>query len=123
MIGVLLDIFKKEKDLGVIVCQNLKVGKQCFKAASKGNQLLVMTKRAFTSGSKYLIIPLYKLVRPHLDYCVQAWNPHLIRDIQVLETVQRRATRFLDKGGGMSYEDRLRMVGLTTLETKILGWT
>jgi len=37
-----LGVIKEEKDLGVIVCQNLKVGKQCFKAASKGNQVLRM---------------------------------------------------------------------------------
>jgi len=35
-----LGVIKEEKDLGVIVCQNLKVGKQCFKAASKVNQVL-----------------------------------------------------------------------------------
>jgi len=59
-------------------------------------------------------------VRPHLDYCVQAWRPHLIKDVQVLEKVQRRATRFIEECGGMSYEDCLRTVGLTTLETRRL---
>jgi len=54
------------------------VGKQCHKAASKGNQILGIIKRSFTRRSKDIIIPLYKsLVRPHLDYCVQAWRRHL----------------------------------------------
>jgi len=67
------------------------------------------------------MIPLYKsLVRPHLDYCIQAWRPHLIKDLQVLEKVQRRATRFIDECVGMLQKDRLRMVGLTTLETRRL---
>jgi len=121
--GAPLGVIKEEKDLGAIVCQKLKVGKPCFKTASKGNQVLGMIKRTFTSRSKEIIIPLYKsLVRPHLDYCVQAWRPHLIKDVQVLEMVQRRATRFIDECRGMSYEDRLSIVGLTvtTLETRRL---
>jgi len=46
--GVPLGIIKEEKDLGVFVFQDLKVGKQCFKAASKGNQVLGIIKRMFT---------------------------------------------------------------------------
>jgi len=89
LIGAPLGIIKQENDLGVIFCKNLKIGKQCFKAASNGNKVLGMIKRIFTSRSKEIIIPLYKtLVRPHLDYCVQAWRPHIIKDIQVLEKVQ-----------------------------------
>jgi len=44
-------VIKEEKDLGVIVCQNLKVGRQCFKAALKGNQVIGMIKRTFTQIS------------------------------------------------------------------------
>jgi len=73
----------------------------------------------FTRRSKEIIIPLYKsLVRSHLDYCVQAWRPHLIKDVQVLKKVQRRATRFIDECRGISYEDRLSMVSMTTMETR-----
>jgi ribonuclease P/MRP protein subunit RPP40 len=45
---------QEEKDLGVIVCQNLKVAKQCGQAAKKGNQILGMIARAFVSRNKYL---------------------------------------------------------------------
>jgi len=59
-------------------------------------------------------------IGPHLDYCVQAWRLHLTKDIQVLEKVQRRATRFINECEGMTYEERLRPTGLTILETRRL---
>jgi len=86
--GAPLGIIKELKDFGAIVCKNLKVGKQCFKAASKGNQVLGMIKRTLTSRSKQIIIPLLKSLVRHLDYCVQAYRPYLIKDAQVLEKVQ-----------------------------------
>jgi len=54
--------------------------------------------------------------------CDIAWRPHLTKDIglQVLEKVQCRATRFINEYEGMTYEERLRTTGLTTLETRKL---
>ena len=61
---------------------NMKVSEQCRIAASKGNQVLGMIRRNITYKEKSLIIPLYKaIVRPHLEYCIQAWNPHLRKDV------------------------------------------
>ena len=67
------------------------------------------------------MLPLYKsIVRPHLDYCVQAWRPHYRKDIDKLEKVQRKATKMVEGLEGYSYSDRLRILGLTTLETRFL---
>ena len=64
---------------------------------------------------------LYKsLVRPNLDYCIQAWRPYLEKDVEVLERVQKRATRMIEECKGLSYERRLSLVDLTTLETRRL---
>ena len=55
---------------------NMKVSEQCRIAASKGNQVLGMIRRNITYKEKSLIVPLYKaIVRPHLEYCIQAWSP------------------------------------------------
>ena len=64
---------------------------------------------------KDIIVRLYKaLVRPKLEYCVQAWCPYLKKDIDKLETVQARATRLIDGCKSLSYENRLKHTGLTT---------
>ena len=114
-----LQVVNSEKDLGVMVQDDLKVSMQCAEVVNRANRILGMIKRTFESRSKDIILRLYKcLVRPHLDYCAQAWRPHLQKDIDILEKVQRRATRMIEGFSKMSYEDRLRELGLTTLETR-----
>ena len=70
---------------------------------------------------KEQIMLLYKtIVRPHLEYCIQAWRPYRKKDIDMLERVQRRATKMIPKLRNISYEMRLKECGLTTLETRRL---
>ena len=117
--GTILSKTVKEKDLGVTMNANMKVSEQCRIAASKGNQVLGMIRRNITYKEKSLIIPLYKaIVRPHLEYCIQAWNPHLRKDVDMLEKIQRRATKLIPELRDLTYEERLKECGLTTLETR-----
>ena len=110
-----------EKDLGVMIQDNLKVEAQCNKAANAANRMLGMIKRNFGCRSREVVVPLYKaLVRPHLDYCIQAWRPHLRKDIDRLEKIQRRATKLVEGLTNWKYEDRLKELGLTTLETRMI---
>ena len=111
----------KEKDLGVTISADMKVSEQCGIAASKGNQILGLIRRNITYKGKKLIIPLYKaIVRPHLEYCIQAWRPYRKKDIDTLERIQRRATKMIPELRDLSYEERLKECGLTTLETRRL---
>jgi len=73
----ILGSVNEEKDLGVIISEDMKWDKQCGAAASKTNVILGMIERSFCVRSREIVIPLYKsLVRPHLEYCSQIWNPH-----------------------------------------------
>ena len=77
--------------------------------------------RLVTYKEESLIIPLYKaIVRPHLEYCIQAWNPHLRKDVDMLEKIQRRATKLIPELRDLTYEERLKECGLTTLEPRRL---
>ena len=93
--GTILSKTVKEKDLGVTMMANMKVSEQCRIATSKGNHVLGMIRRNITYKEKSLIKLLYKaIVRPHLEYCIQAWNPHLRKDVDMLgKKIQRRATK------------------------------
>ena len=54
------------------------------------------------------------MVRPHLEYAVQAWCPNKISDIKLLEGVQRRFTKCIPELNKIPYKMRLKNLNLTT---------
>ena len=110
----------QEKDLGVTFSADMKVSEQCGIAASKGNQIIGLIWRTIMYKEKQLIVPLYKaIVRPHLEYCIQAWKPYR-KKTEKLERTQRRATKIIPELRDLIYESRLLQYGLTTPETRRL---
>jgi len=117
--GTTLATTVKEKDLGIIITPDLKPSEQVIRAASAANSMLARVKRTFTCMDQEMFLPIYKtLVRPHMEYAIQAWCPYLQKDINKLEKVQRRATKLVPALADLAYEERLAKLKLTTLKER-----
>lgn len=114
-----LEKVEVEKDLGVQISRDLKPSKQCLEAAKRANNVLRSLKRSFVCIEKDGFQILYKCyVRPHLEYCVQAWAPYYRKDITHLERIQRRATKLVKGLQHLTYEERLVALDIQSLERR-----
>jgi len=119
MNGIWLENSKTEKDLRVYIDDKLKFSKQCLEARNKANRMLGFISRNVAHRSKEVIKTLYNAyVRPHLEYCVQAWSPHYQKDLIMLEKVQRRATKLISGFKRLDYETRLRELDMFSLKRR-----
>ena len=109
-------LHNEEQDLGILFTPNLNFSLHITKITRKANSIVGIIKRSFSCLDKVMFRTLYvSLVRPHLEYASEIWNPHLIGDIQALEKVQRRATKLVPELKHLAYVDRLCALNLPSL--------
>jgi len=106
------------KDLGILLDKRLSFRDHI-------NDKIKINKAFSTLGIikrniKHLIIQLFTMlyknvVRSHLDYCSSVWSPYMIKNIEALEKVQKRAIKILPQLKHMNYSDRLKAWKLPTL--------
>ena len=110
-----------EKNLGILVDKKFDISHQCAFAAEKANCILGCIKRRVASRSRGVIIPLSSVLgSSHLEYYIQVWGPQHRKDVDLLERDQRRSTRLIRVLEHLSYEERLRELGLFSLKKRRL---
>jgi hypothetical protein len=82
-------------DLGVTISNDLKWNKHIVAIVKKANQKLFCIKKSFiVPMDKKLFLSIYLMyVRPILEYASVIWSPYLVKDINLIENVQKRATK------------------------------
>ena len=117
--GVPLPSSSSVTDLGVIIDEDLDWASHIQDKVTKASQFSGWILRTFKSRDKELLMTLFNsLVRSRLEYCSPLWSPYLQKDIIKMESVQRSFTARIAGLKEMNYHDRLRYLGLYSLQRR-----
>lgn len=110
-----------QRDLGVNIAFNLKWEDHITSIVKKANSFIYVIRRSFQTMTVEVFRRIYKTyIRPLLEYGYQLWSPYFQKDIDLLESVQRKATKMPQGLRRLSYNERLVALRLTTLEERRL---
>ena len=115
--NITIEKVPSEKDLGAIFDNKLNFTEHISTKVTKANQIVGLIFRTFTFMDKEMFLNLFKsLIKPHLEYATTIWSPIYKKDAIQTENVQRRAIRLVTSLEHVSYPERLKTLGLPTLE-------
>jgi len=118
MNGLPLEEIQEERDIGVVISNDLKPSKQCAEAARRASVVLGQVSRAFMYRDRITFLKLYtQYIRFQLEFAIPAWTPWTATDIEILEKVQRRAVNLISGLKGANYEELVEL-GILSLEKR-----
>ena len=121
--NILLEKSENVVDLGVTLSENATFNCHISNAVASAKRFAGWTMRTFKSRKKEIVLLLYKTyVRPRLEYGCALWSPHLIKDINSLESVQRSVTSKIEGLESMNYWERLQELNLYSLQRRREGY-
>ena len=104
----------------MIVDSKLSSDSHIFAKKKKAKSIIAVFKKAFIKMTIIVFINVYKgLIRPHLEFCNQAWYPRLKKNTRLIENVQRRATQMVQGLQTLSYNERFKKLDLPSVEYRI----
>ena len=107
------------KDLGIIIDNKLSFDSHINEMTKKANGIVATFKRTFSQITPTVFSNIFKsLVRPHLEYGEEIWNPSKNTASDKIEKVQRRATKLVKGLRNLPYDQRLKVLKLPTLRTR-----
>ena len=110
---------KEEKDLGIMIQDTLSPVKHIKGIFGSTYNLLTNIRVAFSYMDKQMMKNIIaSIIRPKLEYAAVVWAPHKKKDIKKLERIQRVATKMVPELKDLSYEERLKEIGLLTLQER-----
>ena len=109
----------QEKDLGIVIQDNLSPESHVNKLVRESLSLLANIRMTFTYLDENIMKKIITtIIRPKLEYAVTTWAPHMGKHKDKLEKVQRVATKMIPGMDGKNYEERLKILNLPTLEQR-----
>ena len=119
--GSVLPVVESVRDLGVTVTQCLSPSLHVSNIVAKANQRAAAIYRAFTSRDITLLLRAFTTyVRPIVEHDSVVWSPYTVKDIDAVESVQRRFTKRLPGYNSLTYSERLKRANLLSLELRRL---
>ncbi|XP_022814459.1 uncharacterized protein LOC111348180 [Spodoptera litura] len=110
---------KVQTDLGVKITEDLKWEEHITSITKKAKSLVYLIRKAFGVLTPEMMLKIHKtFVRPILEYAFQVWSPYFVKDIEHLEKVQRSFTKIPRALKQHPYEERLKVLNLTTLKDR-----